>query len=321
MKKGYPAQAKDMFKAILRTNPDYRPDPIRVPPDETAVFEQALKEYKERGPSHAAGARRHGEGRAAARSGQDGARSRGGARHEEHEEASVQAVVGVARGRRGGGRRRGGRGGWWWRRRGSTGPTGLSGFPGPPRLSPVMEVRRDPRPPLSAMGRGAQALVLAVVLLALPATVHAAPDPVIYANAQLSIILNRGPNFTGTTPMAVAYHEGFHTYYGVLGGSPTYSAFTFDSSGSLMYATTPINVDSRGMFYNPSTGGIEVVPYSAQTGASGGLINMGLSNSGILTATNNQQLLASLPGLPDVQSAPRTIPPVIGCTPAGPRTS
>jgi hypothetical protein len=71
-----------------------------------------------------------------------------------------------------------------------------------------------------------------------------------------------------------------------------------------MYATTPINVDSRGMFYNPSTGGIEVVPYSAQTRASGGLINMGLSNSGILTATNNQQLLASLPGLPDVQSAP-----------------
>jgi hypothetical protein len=45
VKKGYPAQAKDMFKAILRTNPEYRPDPIRVPPDETAVFEQALKEF------------------------------------------------------------------------------------------------------------------------------------------------------------------------------------------------------------------------------------------------------------------------------------
>ena len=46
VKKGYPAQAKDMFKAILKSNPEYRPDPIRVPPDETAVFEQALKEYK-----------------------------------------------------------------------------------------------------------------------------------------------------------------------------------------------------------------------------------------------------------------------------------
>jgi hypothetical protein len=45
VKKGYPVQGKEMFKAILRTTPTWRPDPIRVPPDETAVFEQALKEY------------------------------------------------------------------------------------------------------------------------------------------------------------------------------------------------------------------------------------------------------------------------------------
>jgi hypothetical protein len=45
VKKGYPVQGKEMFKAILRVNPTWRPDPIRVPPDETAVFEQALKEY------------------------------------------------------------------------------------------------------------------------------------------------------------------------------------------------------------------------------------------------------------------------------------
>jgi hypothetical protein len=57
VKKGYPAQAKDMFKAILRTNPEYRPDPIRVPPDETAVFEQALKEYKAEAPAGAQPAR------------------------------------------------------------------------------------------------------------------------------------------------------------------------------------------------------------------------------------------------------------------------
>lgn len=44
VKKGYPVQGKEMFKAILRANPQWRPDPIRVPPDETAVFEQALKE-------------------------------------------------------------------------------------------------------------------------------------------------------------------------------------------------------------------------------------------------------------------------------------
>jgi hypothetical protein len=45
VKKGYPIQAKEMFKAILRQNPAYRPDPIRIPPDETRIFELALKEY------------------------------------------------------------------------------------------------------------------------------------------------------------------------------------------------------------------------------------------------------------------------------------
>jgi hypothetical protein len=45
VKKGYPVQGKEMFKSILRVNPTWRPDPIRVPPDETAVFEQALKEF------------------------------------------------------------------------------------------------------------------------------------------------------------------------------------------------------------------------------------------------------------------------------------
>jgi hypothetical protein len=49
VKKGYPVQGKEMFKAILRTNPSWRPDPIRVPPDETAVFDQALKEFTTEG--------------------------------------------------------------------------------------------------------------------------------------------------------------------------------------------------------------------------------------------------------------------------------
>jgi tetratricopeptide (TPR) repeat protein len=49
VKKGYPAQAKEMFKAILRTVPDWRPDPIKVPPDETAVFDQSLKEFQAEG--------------------------------------------------------------------------------------------------------------------------------------------------------------------------------------------------------------------------------------------------------------------------------
>lgn len=49
VKKGYPVQAKEMFKAILRTMPDWRPDPIKVPPDETAVFDQSLKEFQTEG--------------------------------------------------------------------------------------------------------------------------------------------------------------------------------------------------------------------------------------------------------------------------------
>ena len=51
VKKGYPVQAKEMFKAILRTEPAWRPDPIRVPPDETALFEQALREFQEERPA------------------------------------------------------------------------------------------------------------------------------------------------------------------------------------------------------------------------------------------------------------------------------
>lgn len=47
VKKGYPVQAKEMFKAILRTDAAWRPDPIRVPPDETAIFDQALKEFQD----------------------------------------------------------------------------------------------------------------------------------------------------------------------------------------------------------------------------------------------------------------------------------
>lgn len=51
VKKGYPVQAKEMFKTILRTDPNWRPDPIRVPPDETALFDQALREFQEERPS------------------------------------------------------------------------------------------------------------------------------------------------------------------------------------------------------------------------------------------------------------------------------
>jgi hypothetical protein len=59
VKKGNPAKAKEMFKAILGTNPKYRPDPIRVPPDETALFEQALQEYENTFTQSRSGVRTH----------------------------------------------------------------------------------------------------------------------------------------------------------------------------------------------------------------------------------------------------------------------
>jgi hypothetical protein len=160
---------------------------------------------------------------------------------------------------------------------------------------------RDSAPAI-AMGRGVRALI-AMMVLASPSGVRAAPDPVIRANAQLSIILNRGPNFMGSTPMTVAYHEGFHTYYSAMGGSPSYSGFTWNSGSSLMYATTPLNLDARAIFYNPNSGGIEVVTYNAMNAGSGGMASMGLSVSGILTA-NNTTILGALPGLGDSQTAP-----------------
>jgi hypothetical protein len=41
---------------MLRANPTYRPDPIRVPPDEVAVFEAALREHRAGTPMASTGA-------------------------------------------------------------------------------------------------------------------------------------------------------------------------------------------------------------------------------------------------------------------------
>ena len=131
VKKGYPAQAKDMFKAILRTNPQYRPDPIRVPPDETAVFEQALKEYgseKATQPAHADTVRA-APPPSASKGSEAGVvvpAATTSTKKPLYKQwwvwlAGAAVIGGVAAAAAGGG------GGG-----GSTGPTGLSGFPGPP---------------------------------------------------------------------------------------------------------------------------------------------------------------------------------------------
>jgi hypothetical protein len=39
-------EAKEMFKSILRQDPGYRADPVRIPPDEMEVFNLALTEFR-----------------------------------------------------------------------------------------------------------------------------------------------------------------------------------------------------------------------------------------------------------------------------------
>jgi len=39
-------EARETFKAILRKDAAYRPDPNKVPPDEVAVFDEALRDYQ-----------------------------------------------------------------------------------------------------------------------------------------------------------------------------------------------------------------------------------------------------------------------------------
>ena len=53
VKKGYAAQGREMFQSILRERAGYRPDPIRVPPDEMAVFDDALRDYQATHPNEA----------------------------------------------------------------------------------------------------------------------------------------------------------------------------------------------------------------------------------------------------------------------------
>jgi hypothetical protein len=47
VKAGHRTEAKDSFKSLLLVDPQYRPDPVRTPPDEVEVFTRASKEYQQ----------------------------------------------------------------------------------------------------------------------------------------------------------------------------------------------------------------------------------------------------------------------------------
>ena len=46
VKAGRRVEAKEGFKSVLRSDAGYRPDPVKVPPDEIEVFQLALKEFQ-----------------------------------------------------------------------------------------------------------------------------------------------------------------------------------------------------------------------------------------------------------------------------------
>ncbi len=121
VKKGYPVQAKEMFKAILRVTPDWRPDPIKVPPDETAVFDQALKEFQTEqvAPPPPPPPPVKQETAGAARNVQAGAgQAEDGPGHRSHpvEPQEVQQDLALRGGRSGAGGRHRGRGRRWFQR-------------------------------------------------------------------------------------------------------------------------------------------------------------------------------------------------------------
>jgi pentatricopeptide repeat protein len=46
VKSGKSDKAREVFKGLLKDESNYAPDPVRVPPDELAVFEEARNEFK-----------------------------------------------------------------------------------------------------------------------------------------------------------------------------------------------------------------------------------------------------------------------------------
>lgn len=105
--------------------------------------------------------------------------------------------------------------------------------------------------------------------------------------------------------MGLAYDPSFNQYYGATGGSPGDPGQVWSSSGALLQELVPINVDARGVWYNPNTGGIQIETFCSNCNLGDpryGLISMGLTNTGLYTGTNTR-ILADVSGIADAQSA------------------
>ncbi len=130
------------------------------------------------------------------------------------------------------------------------------------------------------------------------------------AHAQVSPVATAGVTLTPTggisTPMSVAWVPAFSRYYGGSGGS-TGSPVTVFSAAGAQLGQGSTGVDQRGIFFNPNTGFLESVSYSACCSAADpvrGVQEINLDGSGNLVGTNAQLLAAPIAALASSQTMP-----------------
>ena len=145
------------------------------------------------------------------------------------------------------------------------------------------------------------AALLFAAALCFPGTASATA---ILANAVQTTTL--APPSSGCYMIGLAYDTANGQYYGEGSGNPICNGLVWNSGGALLQNIRPLNIDGRGMFYDPNTNSIQNVTYGASglpgpLGIDYGLIAMGLNGSGLYTGANTQ-LLAIVPGIADSQS-------------------
>jgi hypothetical protein len=122
------------------------------------------------------------------------------------------------------------------------------------------------------------------------------------ATGNPTLVLTSGSS--GTYKSGIAYVECFQQYYGCDTGSTSRPYEVYDATGALLQTSTAVGIDTRGIWYNPNTGNLEVATYGAVSGGAGrGLLAVGLDGAGLYTGINGTEL-PSIPGLPGSQSCP-----------------
>jgi len=138
-------------------------------------------------------------------------------------------------------------------------------------------------------------------LLALPGVAGAVADPVVLGTAVATVNL---PTAVGGAAMSIGYDPVLGLYYSGMGGNPSQPGFVWNLAGTRLQTLTPINVDIRGVNYNPTTGNIEIESFDAKNGGvQRGIITMGRTSAGLWTG-GVATALAAAPGLTENQTMP-----------------